>query len=975
LHVFGNPCSFDASIALKISVTGPKPEVASVIDVGFTCSSKDTLVMLRNPYDSVITLTGYNFGTPGVFTVEETSFPITIDPLSSKPLKLRFKPTIEREYSVNFTMTNAKCGSMVIKLLGGYGTKALTVAPKVDFGRGCDLSMMKRDLNVTNNSPREVVISTSSITQSDRYRFIDADLPVVIVPGETKSFTVQFLPEYNTISRGIASFTIAGGCKTGVAELYGSREEPVLSFTNTSLEFDTLCPSLSRVLDLLVFNDGIDSADLAYSFSAKTNSFSMGITPSVLKRGANVLQVIFTPQSDGDHYDTLVLTTPGCQNEYRIALHGVGGAAPELVYSSVDLQFGKIEIGESEERCITISNPGCSPITLSETSFVFSGTEFKLKQATRDQLPRTLANGEAFTVCILYEPDERTMDVVDLQVLAAGLDPRVLKLTGQGVAPQLSVDPLELDFGYVPVADSRSMDISIKNTGDLGAAVSFAVVSPDPVFSTPAPVTIEEQGSKIVSIIFSPIDDILYEGKLEIHVGGSVVQSVDLRGVGSQRGLVLDRTEINFGDVRVGRSKTELVEITANVSSTTLQGVELILSPDSKYFDLSPTTLPFTFDASGKKLQVSVSFRPGEERVLDASLRLKTAEQQTIDLPLTGRGVDAHILTVKEIDFNVVELESTVSRNYLVQNRGEYPLTVSSQTTRAPFSVSSLSVVIPAGAQQKFSVDFTPVSKKEVIGELRITSDAAEGEMVIRLVGRGGDGAQSMPRIGYSIPNVSAVIGEQVTIPVMINGNKLDQFNAQSFYLEFRYDPWMLNIHGVESANSVTSGLTIEGKKLDDSTYAITGSGAPFDLVAGETLIELKGEALFGPRERTTMLVVEASPATSSSITEAIGEFRVTNCHDQTAAAIYKGAYSVEQAFPTPTNSSATIGYTLGFTGAADIEIVDALGRTMKRVQLPERPKGDHTFILDVTDLPNGHYSGLFRSREFLKRIDIIVEH
>lgn len=968
LHIFGTPCAIDVAIPLRISVTGPKPTIASVIDMGFNCSSRDTTLFFTNPYDSTITLTGHSLSVPGVFQVL-TTFPIRIAPNGRDSLKLRFNPTVDKEYAVDLTMTNAKCGSMVLKLLGGLGTKSLAVQPLVDFGRGCDLGPLKRKLAVTNNSPREAVIQGGTIAQSTRYRFVDDEFPLVVVPGETKEFTVEFMPEGGAITRGLAGFTLANGCKTGQAQLYGSREEPVLTIASNLLNFDTLCSGSSRTIDLLVSNDGLDSVDLEVSFASKLNDFKLAVPKPVLRKGSNVLQISFTPLANGSYLDTLVLTTPGCDVQYRIALQGTGGTDPELIVSNTDVQFGQIEVGTFDERCLLLSNPGCTPITLDASSFRFTDASFSLRQSTLDQLPRTIASGESFEICVVYRPDVRTTDASELQVMASGIETKVLQLTGQGIGPELSFTPLTLDFGFVPVGDAKGMNVRIENSGELPATLDISI--PTSGFtSVTSSVIVRPNTFRDVEVLFTPSNEGAATAQMTFSGASQVVELV---GVGSKRGLVIDHAAVNFGDVRVKQSKSIELKITANVAGTKLTDLKILNSPESKYYQLSASSgLPFAF--AGDTLLATITFTPGEERDLLAMLEV-TSTDQSITIPLEGRGVEAHIVTVAEIDFGTAELEVPIIKSYAVTNTGGFPLTISGTSATPPFEAAVDPRTIQPGMTETFDASFTALSKKEVIGELRISSDAAEGERVIRLRGKGGDGTQSVARIGYSVPDVSAVIGETVTVPVTIEGNKLDQFKADSFYIEFRYDPWMLYVHGFEVSNSVTNGLLATGVRKDDSTYAIAGRGSLFTLSAGAALVEIKGEALFGPRERTVMQVVAAYPSTASSLTEAMGLFRVTNCKDQTAAAIHKGAYSVEQAFPTPTNKAATIAYTLGFNGSAEIEIIDALGRSVKRVQLPEKPKGEHTFTLDVSDLPNGHYSGLFRSREFLKRIDLIVQH
>ena len=977
LRLFGNPCAIELSIPLRVVVTGPKPDIAGVIDVGFNCSQKDTTLALFNPYDSAITLTGFSFSAQNVFRMN-SSFPITIQPLQSASLSLTFLPTVEREYEVNLTMANAKCGAVVVKLRGSYGTRSIAVTPAVDFGRGCELEPVRRSVTLTNNSPREVVVAGAATFLSPRFRFIDADLPLLVVPGESKEFVIEFTPENSAVTKGIAQFTIAGGCKTSQADLYGSREEPVLTINESLLDFDTVCPTFTQFRDVLVTNNGIDSVDAIYSFTSGSGAFTLVDVKPSLKRGVNVLRLRFAPQTTDNYVDTLVIASASCETVHRIALTGSGGSNPTLSYSNDNVSFGEVEISNSSERCIEITNTSCTPITLEVASFALSDPKFRLKQTSLDALPLVLANGEQFELCMTYHPAGRAQDATTLIVSPAGVAFKAIALSGRGIAPDLSVSDSLVDFGFVPIGDDRSRRLEIYNRGEVAATVSLTFDAGNSAFgASVASISVPADDTVLVDLSFSPTLPQLYENTLELEGGASGSLSIDLRGFGIQRGLVVDRTGIEFGDVRVNEEKRDTFTITANVFPTTLTEVRLTDGGNAEHYLVElDQKLPFVFSGAADTVTATVTFKPLREQQLDHMVALRSSVSQFIELPLRGRGVDAHISTPEVIDFGPALFETTTFLDYTIENTGLYPLTISGSTTEWPFQTASSSIIIPPGESEVLSVGFTPELMDEVSGELLIRSDAAEGDRIIVLKGRGGDVAPGKGHVRYTLPDVSAEIGDLVTIPIMIShGQLLDQFAADSFYVEFKYDPWMLYIHGVEDLDAVTNGMNIQSKKTSDSTFAVWGNGATLDLEVGKTLVALKGEALFGPREITAMQIIEAYPRSIATLADPRAVFTVTNCHDQTAAAVHKGAYAVQHVVPTPTRSTARIDYTLGFNGSSEIEIMDALGRLVKRVTLPERPKGEHSFTLDVSDLPNGNYFGIFRSREFIKRIDLVIEH
>lgn len=65
--------------------------------------------------------------------------------------------------------------------------------------------------------------------------------------------------------------------------------------------------------------------------------------------------------------------------------------------------------------------------------------------------------------------------------------------------------------------------------------------------------------------------------------------------------------------------------------------------------------------------------------------------------------------------------------------------------------------------------------------------------------------------------------------------------------------------------------------------------------------------------------------------------------------------------YPNPFNPATTIPYTLSEPGAAEIEIFDAIGRKVARIQYDIRPAGTYTYRFDASALSSGIY--LYRLR------------
>jgi hypothetical protein len=69
------------------------------------------------------------------------------------------------------------------------------------------------------------------------------------------------------------------------------------------------------------------------------------------------------------------------------------------------------------------------------------------------------------------------------------------------------------------------------------------------------------------------------------------------------------------------------------------------------------------------------------------------------------------------------------------------------------------------------------------------------------------------------------------------------------------------------------------------------------------------------------------------------------------------GGLGALRARPNPTTGQAELGFSLTATSTVDLEVVDALGRTIGVLISGERlSAGDHTRLFDMTELPNGTY-------------------
>lgn len=188
--------------------------------------------------------------------------------------------------------------------------------------------------------------------------------------------------------------------------------------------------------------------------------------------------------------------------------------APSALAGTLQIQpasfdFGNVAVSAGAvSTVVTITNSG-SNTTI--TGFVGVGcTEFTATSGI--PFPVTLASGEALTVNVSYDPANRTADACTYTIQDNNAVADVIQVTGDGIAPVLSVTPSQLAFADQPWASSthETRNVTVENAGDqafgssnLGIAlqtgVNFALGTPEGSF----PVNPSE--SITVPVTFNPV--------------------------------------------------------------------------------------------------------------------------------------------------------------------------------------------------------------------------------------------------------------------------------------------------------------------------------------------------------------------------------------------------------------------------------------------------------------------------------------
>lgn len=216
---------------------------------------------------------------------------------------------------------------------------------------------------------------------------------------------------------------------------------------------------------------------------------------------------------------------------------------------------------------------------------------------------------------------------------------QVLVVSGFDVPATLGTDPGDggkINFGYVRIGDSVSMDLTVTNTGGVGSTLTGVVDSAAGDFTGPAPddaINLTSGESALKTFTYSPTAAGFMQDPITVDTNGGA-HTITLQGIGV--GPVLDAganpmgTPLDAG-VAVGPGAMGIIEITL---ANAFMGVEIddaltalslldfsFTGPDAGLFTL---LTPLAEILAGDSLTLQIKFTPVADGTFGATFNLQT---------------------------------------------------------------------------------------------------------------------------------------------------------------------------------------------------------------------------------------------------------------------------------------------------------------------------------------------------------------
>lgn len=493
---------------------------------------------------------------------------------------------------------------------------------------------------------------------------------------------------------------------------------------------------------------------------------------------------------------------------------GVGAAAQQLSCTPYALTFGSVVIGHSETQVVVVTNGGSTSVTVS--AMKSSGSAFTPSAVS---LPLTLAAGKSVSLNVTFSPTAVGWIQAGI-TFTSNASNKALQLTlgGTGATSNsLGASPASVSFGQVAVGAKSTLPVVLTNTRTWKTTI-YALQTTGTAFSVSGPtlpLTLKVGQSVTVNLSFAPKSAGPSGGS--IFVSGPAV-NVPMSGTGTTTitagQLTIAPASLNFGNVNVGSSGTQTINMSATGASVTVSAD----SSSSPQFALTGISLPFTI-AAGKSSSFSAAFKPTGSGAVTGSLSFTSnaSNGPGLSLPVSGTGTTTTTtgqLTIApaSLNFGNVNVGATGTQAITMSASGA-SVTVSADASSSSQFVlkgASLPFTIPAGQSSSFNVAFTPTGSGAVSGSLSFTSNASDSKTVESLSGTGTTPQYSVSLswnastgvVGYNIYRSTSASGTYAKMNSTVDANTAFTDNSVTAGQTYYYEATAVNSAGQESARS-----------------------------------------------------------------------------------------------------------------------------------------------------------------------------
>ncbi len=340
------------------------------------------------------------------------------------------------------------------------------------------------------------------------------------------------------------------------------------------------------------------------------------------------------PQSLTRHLSVVFIQLPiiGALTVFALVQANAATGAPQLKATPSILQFGVVDVGQTETLIVTVTNGGSTSVTLSKVSM----TEAAFA-APNLALPLVVPAGQSVDVSVSFTPKTTGWTGGMIKFSGGSSTPTLsIQTSASGVDSQaVTASPSTLSFGQVPVGGSSSLPLVLTNARHWAVTITGLQMSGRgfSISGATFPLKLSGQQSVALTVDYTPQSAGLIGGS--VFVAGPGV-NIPLTGTGTTTAvgqLSISPASLNYNSVPVGTTDTLPITVSAAGGSVTISSD----ASSSSQFALSGASFPLTI-ASGSSMSFNVAFTPQSSGTISGSLSFTSTASNSPKESLTGVG-------------------------------------------------------------------------------------------------------------------------------------------------------------------------------------------------------------------------------------------------------------------------------------------------------------------------------------------------
>lgn len=635
----------------------------------------------------------------------------------------------------NLAYFGGDCTMMKYEKTPSAGPRLKFSSRTIDHGSVLVGTTSRRTLRIWNTGAEDALIDNVALEGLDAALWSMQLSRSIIPPNAFAELHLVFAPlEQWSRSASLVIQSNDRAIPVHSLQLVGFAKEKVIEIETSSIDFGSALVKSSVLRTLRIKNVSSATKLISVNPHKGGSEFTCPIRDFALTPGESFnLPISFVPRTQGLKESSILLDL----KEYAltptvVTVQGVG-LRPVLTVSKTVVDFGEVYNRTAKFDTIVIRNTGDYPLSISRiTTSGANEADFRIMEVPSKQLA---PGGESMMVLRFFP---LATGLRDADVNFETNDPlamkTVLSLKGQSVAPIMTVNKTQLDFGTQFFIQLKEESITLHNTGSTNLRIhriaiegsgsnNFSITKNPKFVLNP-----NEKGE--LKIRFTPTVEGVIEANLIIEsTDNNSPMIIPLTGVGVKPRLVLTGTGLSFGSVRV---------FTTSESNFVIENMDERVHPipamqlegnDKQHFELIPPAVDSIQPKS--KADVLVRFRPTQTGSRVASIRFIAGDPifPGNTYTITGTGTAGIIMaSPPSLAFGNVTIDRFHKKAVTLRNSGGLPLVVQSCTINGPdkdwFSViTRCDTTIPLGGRKDLIVQFIPVRLGMHEATLHVFSD------------------------------------------------------------------------------------------------------------------------------------------------------------------------------------------------------------------------------------------------------------